>query len=173
MDILSASLATMISAMTGTISDTYITNANAKLTSQVVHHRGHDIYFEHQIWRIRGNTVCKDKQHKITEYSQCTLAAKAVFNAVCKAHQHKNYSDHKARNMVRMYCEAARTFKPTIASIQASNSASIGNTNHRAALAQANQKCAALILESQTSKDPFIQSKKKKACQRYKELSGQ
>ena len=163
MDILSASLATMISAMTGTISDTYITSANTKLTSQVVQHQGHDIYFEHLVWRIRDDTVCKDKRHNITEYSQCTLAAKAAFNAVCQTHQHKNYSDHKARNMVRMYCQAARTFKPTIASIQASNSSTSSPVHHNAELVQANQKCAALILESQTSKAPFIQSKKKKA----------
>ena len=173
MDIISASLAAVISTMSGTITDTYADNANTRLTRQVITHQGQEIHFEHLVWRIRDNSVCNNKRGRISEYSRCTLAARAAFNEICQTHQNKNYTAPKAKNMVSMYCLASRTFKPTIASIQPAFITSDNTKSRSPELVMANQKCAALILESQTSKDPFIQSKKKKACQRYKELSGQ
>ena len=82
MDIISASLATVISTMSGTITDTYADNANTRLTRQVITHQGQEIHFEHLVWRIRDNSVCNNKRGQISEYSRCTLAAKAAFNEI-------------------------------------------------------------------------------------------
>ncbi|WP_257275281.1 MULTISPECIES: hypothetical protein [unclassified Endozoicomonas] len=171
MDIISTSLATIITAMSGSITDSYIENANAEITSRVIQHQGQDIYFEHQVWRIRNSSVCQNKHQKITEFSQCTLAAKAAFIEICQAHQHKNYKAHKAKSMVRMFCQAASNFKPTIAMIQPSSPASSKTKIDNTELIEAKQNCSALILESQMSNDPFMEAKRADACKKYKQLS--
>ncbi|WP_419532927.1 hypothetical protein [Endozoicomonas sp.] len=170
MDILSTSLATLITSMSGNMTDSYVENVNSQLTPVVIEHQGHDIYFKHHLWKIRSNSVCQNKRHKITEFSQCTIAAKSAFNEVCKVSSGKNFSNHKAKSMVRMYCQAASTFQPTIASIQ-SGSLNDGSTNTQ--LRQLKQQCSMLTLESQESYDPTIESKRAKVCSEYKRLSDQ
>ena len=171
MDILSTSLATIIGMFSDGITDSYIENANTEVKSQVLQHQGQDIYFEHLVWKIRNHSVCQNKRHNITDFSQCTLAAKAAFDEICHTNRNKNYTAHKAKVMVNMYCQASATFKPTIAMIQLDSPATYTTKQINNELIEAKQACSVLIIESQMSDDPFIEAKRAEACDRYKQLS--
>ena len=84
-----------------------------------IEYKDQKIPFQYQMWRIRDKSVCSPYEMDALKYSQCTVAAKELFTELCRS-LNKSKSQHWRRvNNQRMFCNAAVSYKPTIASIGA------------------------------------------------------
>ena len=82
---------------------------------------GQRVTYQYQIWKVKPKSVCSHAQHQITQFSACTFAAKDLFHALCRTLQRKkNGPDYRIRKLHNMYCQAAVSFRPTIAQISRS-----------------------------------------------------
>ena len=167
MDILSTSLASLITAFSSSVVYDYSEISNTRVTPQIIDHKGQQIYFEHFLWKVRPDSVCSDQKYRIIKYSQCTLLAKEAFQKICAENRSKSFRGHKEKSALRMFCQAAHTYQPTIAMIERSEP----QGKQKGELKAARQKCNALTIEVQYSSDPFIEGKRQKACDEYRHLS--
>lgn len=75
------------------------------------------IPFSHQKWRVLDHSVCNQYDRNSTDYSDCTVKAKSLFNQICSAltNQKNSYWHHQKYKV--MYCDAAVSFQPMVATI--------------------------------------------------------
>jgi len=118
---------------------------------------GQSVSFQHQLWRIKPESVCRDQRHSIDAFSRCTHAAKQLFQRACEdltatPRRHPYY-----RSMTAMYCNAGERFTPTQASVEwaASAPASVETEDCRLAKAM-------LVVEN----TPATRAQRQEACGR-------
>ena len=90
----------------------------AELKSVEIEYKGEKIPFQYQIWKVRDQSVCSNVKYNVSEYSRCTIKASELFFELC-TELSKNTAGN-LRQTKNMYCNAAVSFKPTIAQISAS-----------------------------------------------------
>jgi hypothetical protein len=60
---------------------------NERLGTQVtpveVEYEGVQVAFQHQIWRVREQSVCGNVSHDLKAFSECTVKAKELFGVLC------------------------------------------------------------------------------------------
>lgn len=106
-----------------------------QIKAVVIEFEGSEIPFQFQLWNIREKSVCANVGKNVEEYSQCTIKAAKLFNSLCG-----ELTAGKTRDM---YCNAAVTYKPTRASIQAGTEVT--------ALDEAKSACNKAIIEAMAS----------------------
>ncbi|MFK5913626.1 MAG: hypothetical protein QM484_04555 [Woeseiaceae bacterium] len=162
MDPLSAAFASYLELVSNTAKKSYADVVGVNETSLVVNYNGIAVPYKFQLWKIKDKTVCSTYSNNIAKYSKCTLMAKSLFSDTCN-HMNKNkIYDGKKKQIRNMYCRAAKTFKPTVASIS--------KANDRTPVALARSKCNMAIADAMGSSEPYLKNQKNEACDRYKKL---
>jgi len=135
---------------------------NADLTHKKVKYSGYQVTYQYQFWKIKHPSVCENYKGNLSDYSQCTIAAKKLFTDVCTVLQKKKNSGTK-KHQELMYCSSATTYKPVIASISRAN---VQDTE----VSLARDKCNSLILQAMNTRNASDIAKRDRVCARYKEL---
>lgn len=117
MDPLSQLFAAYLQAASNNIADHYMDSMNTTVTTQNLVYQGTTIRFQHQLWKIRPNSVCTDFEQQATQYSKCTQQAKAMFTELCTQLSSMDNLNHKGRSLSNMYCNASLSYNPMIAYI--------------------------------------------------------
>jgi hypothetical protein len=155
MDPLSSLFAAFLDHASAAITHHMLHGMHANPQTVVVEHQGQRVSFQHQLWRVRGRSVCSDRRADIATFARRTQAAHEIFEQACQELRANPQPALNYRPMLNMYCAAAAEFKPTQASIQWTDSASGPTTGEDCRLAQ-----AALIGEN----TPETRAQRKKAC---------
>ena len=155
MDPLSSLLAAFLDHTSSAITNRMLDGMDANPQTVVVEYQGQRVSFQHQLWRVRAQSVCSDRRADIAIFASCTQAAHEIFEQACQDLRANPQPDLNYRPTLNMYCAATAEFKPTQASIQWTDSASGPTTGEDCRLAQ-----AALIGEN----TPETRAQRKKAC---------
>lgn len=127
---------------------------NSELTTININHLGKNVVFQHQMWKVKYDTVCINYP-RITDRSTCQVIAQGLFQELCQKPpvtiNHELYSKHK-----KMYCNAGRAFTPVIANIRKAKEKQDPE----------NQKCNMLIIKSMNNSN-YI-NKRNIACELQK-----
>lgn len=118
-------LTAYLTLLSGSIQDDNSQRMALTETDLLVHFQETNIPFSHQRWRVIDKSVCADRDRNSSEYSNCTIKAKSLFNQLCSAltNSSSNYWHHQKYK--EMYCDAAVNFKPMVATISYGNSTQI------------------------------------------------
>ncbi|MEN9433720.1 MAG: hypothetical protein RLZZ422_1309 [Pseudomonadota bacterium] len=128
---------------------------------------GVSITYQFQFWKIRYPSICSDLTGQLAKYSECTQAAKALFQASCqelKKDADKFMTQPRLLQVSNMYCDAAMKFKPTIAQIAKSKPITDK-------VRQLRQTCNSLIISAMISGSTKDKKERDKACDAYKKAS--
>lgn len=132
---------------------------NTDVTPVIVNYQGIDIDFQHQLWNVRASSVCETHRPALQEFSACTVAAKQLFRELCYELTRRNHEHSRYR---KMYCNAAISFRPTIANVSAAEPES--------PLDAARQRCNAATVVALESTDPAVSAERESACEEYESL---
>jgi hypothetical protein len=160
MDPLSALFAALLDSTSGAVSNYMQESLGTEVKTVVVDHNDQRISYQHQLWRIRDESVCVDKRNSMAEFSKCTLAAKELFVDACRYLRESRGSGLKYDRTKNMYCAASSSFKPTIAFVAPASQAS--------PLELARRECNRLVLKQSASAEA-----REEACARYRALMSQ
>jgi len=158
MDPLSSLFAVLLDQAATDIGTRMLDAMNTNVETVIVEHEGERVSFQHQLWRVRPQSVCADRRAQIAKFARCTQAAHEVFQLACEELQANPRRHPYYRRVRSMYCAAATEFEPTQASIEWTDGASApsaATTTEECRLAQ-----AALLSEN----TPETRAQRKKAC---------
>ena len=156
MDPLSQLFSVYLESVSNNVSKIYSDNLNTTITTKVLRYENTEIRFQHQLWRIRNDSVCANLIHDSTHYSKCTQLAKTMFNEVCVSLSSNENLSSKGRSISNMYCNATMTYKPMVAQIS--------QPKVKTAQQFEDQLCNQLILEAMQNDNEDIQKQKEAAC---------
>ena len=156
MDPISQLFAAYLEMVSSNIVASYEDAANTRVVSQRLVYEDTPIGFQHQLWRIRDNSVCADIKQDVTQYAYCTRKAKHMFASLCQQLSGRDDLNQHGRRLSTMYCNAALSFKPMIAHI--------GEPSSRSEQQRAQKRCNELILKAMQDKRPEVQQQKAAAC---------
>jgi hypothetical protein len=117
MDPLSQLFAAYLYTVSNSIAEVYVDSMNTKITSQSLVYNDTNIRFQHQLWKIKPNSVCSDLEQQATQLSKCTQQAKAMFTELCTQLSSTENLNQKGRSLSNMYCTASLNYKPMVAYI--------------------------------------------------------
>ncbi|MDI5891810.1 hypothetical protein [Halomonas rhizosphaerae] len=160
MDPISALFAAVLDSTSGAVSNHMQESLGTEVKTVTVDHNEQLISFQHQLWRIRDESVCVDKRDRMAEFSKCTLAAKKFFADACRYLRENQGSGLKYDKTKNMYCTASSSFKPTIAFVSPASQAS--------PLEMAKRECNRLVIQQSPSAEA-----REEACARYETLKSQ
>ena len=119
MDPISFVFAAYMDVVQNTVHAQVTDTLGTEVKAVIIDYQGVEVPFQYQIWRVKEQSVCLSYQSNLTHYSHCTVKAKSLFSALC-TQLSKKPSDHwRYIKIKNMYCNAAVSYKPTIASIGA------------------------------------------------------
>lgn len=136
-----------------------------EIKAVVIEYEGVNIPFQFQMWRIRSSSVCGNLSQNMAAYSQCTIKASKLFSELCSGLKAKRGKDWRYKKTKNMYCNAAVSYKPTIAHI----SAAIEESD----IQRTKKECNSATIEAMDSGDPGVVKKRDASCKRYRELKQQ
>ena len=121
MDPFSQFFAAYLHTISNSIAEVYVDSMNTTVTSQSLVYNDTNIRFQHQLWKIKPNSVCSDLEQQATQFSKCTQQAKAMFTELCTQLSNMENLNQRGRSLSNMYCNAALTYKPMVAYISEPN----------------------------------------------------
>lgn len=154
-----------LNSVQSTVSGHFNETRNLEITPVVVEYEGVSVSYQHQLWRVRPESVCSNYQQSISQYSRCTLKASKLFSALCSKLRHSERGDWRQVKIQNMYCNAAVSFKPTVANI--------GSAPTLSGLEEARQACNAATVAAMGNSDPRLARERDKACEVYRESKSQ
>lgn len=154
--IFSAYLNTLQSATYDHVNESFGTQMQAV----VVNYEGVKIPYQYQMWTVRQASVCQPYVASVAEYSRCSLAAAGLFNDLCNRLSAQPNGDWRQKKFRNMYCNAAVSYKPTIAKISSAQAAPAAN--------QARQRCNAATVAAMGSQDPELIHQRDQLCAAYR-----
>jgi len=162
MDPISAIFASYLDLVSNTAHEHVSDVMGTEITALVVKHDGISIPYTYQIWKVKEKSVCATYEPNIAHYSKCTVAAKSLFNDICQHLQENKANNWKHKKLKNMYCNAAITYQPTVASVDW--------TNKESPLRAARAECNLAIAGLMGSTDSELLKKKEEACGNYQTL---
>ncbi|MFC1518515.1 hypothetical protein ACFL6Z_02215 [Pseudomonadota bacterium] len=156
MDPLSQLFAAYLESVSNNVTKAYSDSLNTTVTTKVLQYHDTEIRFQHQMWRIKQNSVCANLIQDSTRYSKCTQQAKSMFNDICIQLSSTENLSAKGRSISNMYCNATLSYKPMVAQIS--------KPKAKTAQQLADKLCNQLILESMQDNSEDIQKQKEAAC---------
>ncbi|HPY41226.1 MAG TPA: hypothetical protein PLM98_11965 [Thiolinea sp.] len=152
-----------LKAITAPIQQDLLDIMGTELQSVDTNFNGQRITFQYQVWQVKKQSVCNHVQQDTLQFSECTQAAKQLFQAMCTELQQEKQNYHpRTEQLQRMYCQATVEFKPTIAQI--SRSQPSGN-NKVEVLRTA---CNDMIFKAKISENANDEKARDQACRAYK-----
>lgn len=165
MDPVSLVFSVYLNTVQSTVSNHFNETRNLEVTPVVVEYEGIPVSFQHQLWRVRPESVCANYQQNIMQFSECTVKASRLFNALCLELKQSGSDEWRQVQIQNMYCNAAVSFKPTVANIGAATTLS--------GLEEARQACNAATVAAMGNSDPKLARERDKACEVHRESKGQ
>jgi len=135
------------------------TAMDAELRQEIYQYQGIDVRFTHQRWKVNQKSVCSNHQLDSRKVSLCTKAALSLFKRGCSQFQTKRYRTSVDESEMRMYCQAASSYRPMI--IQAS---SIRSESSDMPKSKRSKLCNQLIAESIGEASSDLISRRNKEC---------
>jgi iron uptake system EfeUOB component EfeO/EfeM len=117
MDPFSQLFAAYLYTVSNSIAEVYVDSMNTTVTSQSLVYNDTNIRFQHQLWKIKPNSVCSDLEQQATQFSKCTQQAKAMFTELCIQLSSMKNLNQRGRSLSNMYCNASLNYKPMVAYI--------------------------------------------------------
>jgi len=115
-----------------------------------------EVPYQYQLWRVKDKSVCLPYKSQITQFSKCTLAAKALFGDLCTQLNDKPNNHWRHSKLKNMYCNAAVSFEPTVARI--------GVADKRSEEETARAECNLAIAAALGSRDPVVIGERERIC---------
>jgi|SRR5699024_1681887 len=164
MDPISAVFATYIDLVSSQATTAVSDLLGTEVQAVVVQHRKMSIPYSYQAWKIQDQTVCATYRQNFPLFSRCTINAQDLFQETCTHLQANQQTHWKQQKMKNMYCTAATTFQPVVASIEWSSEAS--------PVAEARTQCNLAVAELMGDRSTDNLKKQELACGKYHELRG-
>lgn len=136
-----------------------------QLQAVVIEYDGVKVPFQYQMWMVRDASVCQRYRNHVGDYSTCTQTASRLFNDLCHQLSQPPSGDWRKGKLRNMYCNAAVSYKPTIANIAAA-------ADH-SDLQQARQRCNAATVAAMGSSDFELRQQRDQLCKHYQDLRDQ
>ena len=156
MDPISLLFAVYLDAVQNTVHTQVTDVLGTEVNALVIDYQGVKVPFQYQIWRVKDKSVCASYQSKLTRYSQCTVKAKKLFEALC-TQLSQNPSTHWRHTKTKnMYCNAAVSYQETIARI--------GEAEELSETAKARAECNLAIAAALGSRDPAVLRERDRVC---------
>ena len=127
-----------------------------EIKAVLIDYQGVEVPYQYQLWRVKDKSVCLPYKSQITQFSKCTLAAKALFGDLCTQLNDKPSNHWRHSKLKNMYCNAAVSFEPTVAQIRVAEERS----KEEAARAECNLAIAAAL----GSRDPLVIGERERVC---------
>lgn len=131
----------------------------AEIFDMTVLHQGQSFDFKHQDWQLLPRSVCA-KQQGIKARSNCQKIAKDYFQEACRDLPSSTEASLRYKHK-RMYCQAAKTFKPMVAII---SEAEFDESNSQ------KQKCSALIVQAINNNNPYVIARRDRECAKLEQI---
>lgn len=144
------------------IVDDYFEQVGYNMKSVVIQYQGQDVPFAFQMWRVRPKSVCATYQMEILKYSECTQAAVRLFRDACYSESFDDLPKAKAGRVRGMFCNAATSYKPTIAKMQPAHEPT--------ELEAAQSACNGAIAVVMGDPSPANEAARDKVCADYERL---
>lgn len=164
MDPVSLVFSAYLNTVQSTVSNHFNESRNFQVTPVIIEYEGTPVSYQHQLWRIRPESVCANYQQNIGQFSQCTVKASRLFNALCSELRRAGSDDWRHVKVQNMYCNAALSFKPTVANL--------GSAKALSGLEEMRQACNAATVASMGNSDPRLARERDKACEVYRNSKG-
>jgi iron uptake system EfeUOB component EfeO/EfeM len=117
MDPFSQFFAAYLHTVSNSIAEVYLDSMKTTVTSQSLVYNDTNIRFQHQLWKIKPNSVCSDLGQQATQFSKCTQQAKDMFTELCTQLSSMENLNQRGRSLSNMYCNASLNYKPMVAYI--------------------------------------------------------
>tara|TARA_R110002033_G_scaffold99376_1_gene147772 strand:+ start:2964 stop:3440 length:477 start_codon:yes stop_codon:yes gene_type:complete len=156
MDPFSQLFAAYLHTVSNSIAEVYVDSMNTTVTSQSLVYNDTNIRFQHQLWKIKPNSVCSDLEQQATQFSKCTQQAKTMFTELCTQLSSMENLNQKGRSLSNMYCNASVNYKPMVAYISQPKEKTEQELKER--------ECNLMILKGMLDKSPETLEQKEKAC---------
>ncbi len=160
MDPVSLVFSAYLNTVQSTVSNHFNETRNLGITPVVIEYEGVPVSYQHQLWRLRPESVCANYQLNISQFSECTVKASRLFNALCSELKQSGPDDLRQVKIQNMYCNAAVSFKPTVANI--------GSAQTLSGLEEARQACNMATVAAMGNSDPRLARERDKACEVYR-----
>lgn len=134
----------------------FLDSMGTQLQGVRIEYQGSMIDFQHQLWRVRDDSVCGSFRGDLRKYSACTIKAKAMFSELCQALSEKKDNHWRISKSQNMYCNAANSFRPTEASIMLAD--------EPGEFEQARQRCNIATAAALGSPDHKLIEEREEAC---------
>jgi hypothetical protein len=156
MDPLSQLFAAYLHTVSNNIAEVYVDSMNTTVTSQSLVYNDTNIRFQHQLWKIKPNSVCSDLEQQATQLSKCTQQAKAMFTEICTQLSSMETLDQRGRSLSNMYCNASLTYKPMVAYIR--------EPKQKTEQELKEKECNLMILKAMQDKSLEVLKQKEETC---------
>jgi hypothetical protein len=156
MDPLSQLFAAYLNTASSMISQPYIDAVDANVTTENIDYNGTHIRFQHQLWKIRPQSVCADMVQDSSRYASCTQQGKQMFTELCSSISKLENLSLKGQRIGNMYCNASLSYQPMIASI--------GMPKPKTAQELKQKECNQLILKAMQDESEAISKQRDEAC---------
>lgn len=163
MDPVSLVFSAYLNSVQSTVSNHFNESRNVDITPVVIEYEGEPVFFQHQLWQVRSSSVCATHQQNISQFSQCTVKASRLFNALCSKLKDAKSSEWKHIRVQNMYCNAAVSFKPTVANVSAAQ--------ELPDVEKARQACNAATVAAMGSGDDRLARDRDRQCESYRTIS--
>jgi hypothetical protein len=144
-----------------TVSNHFDETRNLQITPVVIEYEGAAVSYQHQLWRVRSESVCANQRQNVQQFSKCTVKASRLFGALCSELKEAGSGDLQKVKLQNMYCNAAVSFKPTVANL--------GSAQAMTHKEEARQACNAATVAAMGNSDPRLARERVKACDAYSE----
>jgi len=165
LDPISTLLSAYLEFVSNDIQETYSERRDVGVKSVVIGYKGTEIPFQHQLWKVRPASVCEAHRSNLRTFSECSVAAKEMFQVICAELSSKQIEHWKYVRTKSMYCNAAVEFKPTIASIVTAQDPT--------PLEAARQRCNIATAKALGSNDEKALAERNNACREYERTKAQ
>src|SRR5690554_8218352 len=99
------------------VSNHFSETRNLEVTPVVVEYEGVPISYQHQMWRVRPESVCANYKQKISQFFECTTKALRLFNVLCSELKGTGSINWRQAKFQTMYFNEAKSLKPTVANM--------------------------------------------------------
>ncbi|MEO9943916.1 hypothetical protein [Paraglaciecola sp.] len=114
---LDMALATYLEIISNSLQDSMSQLQGTQVEARRVQHKGHQISYSYQLWKVQNKSVCSNHFNDLNEKSLCSQAAKEMFRDMCFHLQNNKKSGWRYTKTKNMYCNAASNYKPVIATV--------------------------------------------------------
>jgi len=155
MDPVSLLFTAYLDSIQNTVNARFTDLHGTEIKAVMIDYQGVEVPYQYQLWRVRNKSVCQPYKSQLTQFSKCTLAAKALFRDLCAQLSDKPSTQWRHSKLKNMYCNAAVSFEATVARI-----AVAGDRREAAARVE----CNLAIVRAMGSRDAVVIAERERVC---------